>query len=82
MRANAQRRREAPMSDTEKLVNRPLLADVDKYEATAALKLKPFPAEFLPKDLQKTQALLNEQHARQKLKSARGLIGSSTGSQA
>ena len=74
MRANAKARREAPMSDVEKLVNQPLLRQVDKYEATSSLQLKPFPAEFLPKDLQKTQELLNEQHARQRLKSARGLV--------
>ena len=78
MRENARRRREAPMSDIEQAVNRPLLADVDKYEATQALKLKPYPAEFLPKDLQVVQGKLNEQHARAKLKSARGIISSSS----
>ena len=78
MRENARRRREAPMSDIEQAVNRPLLADVDKYEATQALKLKPYPPEFLPKDLQVVQGKLNEQHARAKLKSARGLISSSS----
>jgi hypothetical protein len=77
MRENARRRREAPMSDIEKIVNGPLLKDVDVYEATQALKLKPYPTEFLPKDLKATQNALNEQHARQRLKSARGLIAAS-----
>ena len=74
MRENARRRREAPMSDIEKTVNKPLLRAVDQYEETQALKLKPYPAEFLPKDLQSVQAKLNEHHARAKLKSARGLL--------
>jgi hypothetical protein len=74
MRENARRRREAPMSDIEKTVNKPLLRAVDAYEATQALALKPYPAEFLPKDLQKAQAKLNDHHARAALKSARGLL--------
>lgn len=74
MRENARRRREAPMSDIEKTVNGPLLRKVDAYEATQRLALKPFPAEFLPSELQSTQSKLNEHHARARLKSARGLL--------
>lgn len=66
------------MSEIEKRVNRPLLKEVDAFEATQVAKLKPYPAEFLPKDLQDTQRILNEHHARRRLKSARGLPPVST----
>lgn len=74
MRENARRRLEAPMSDIERTVNAPLLRAVDTFESTAVLPLKPYPAEFLPRDLKDTQARLSEAHARGKLRSARGLI--------
>jgi hypothetical protein len=74
MRENARRRREAPMSEIEKTVNKPLLKEVDTYEATHMAKLKPYPAEFLPKDLQETQRILNEHHARRRITTARGLL--------
>lgn len=72
MRENARRRREEPMSAIERAVNKPLLRSVDTYEMTAQLPLKPYPAEFLPRDLQDAQARLTEAHARAALKSARG----------
>ena len=72
MRESARRRREEPMSALEKAVNKPLLQHVDAFEATAQLPLQPYPAEFLPRDLQAVQAQLTEQHARAALKTARG----------
>eukprot|EP00892_Ulva_mutabilis_P000621 jgi/Ulvmu1/1055/UM105_0013.1 len=74
MRENARRRTEAPMSDIERMVNAPLLRAVDTFENTEVLPLKPYPAEFLPRDLKEVQAKLSEAHARGKLKSARGLV--------
>lgn len=74
MRENARRRVEAPMSDIERTVNAPLLRNVNTFESTAALPLKAYPAEFLPRDLKEVQAKLSEAHARGKLKSARGLV--------
>lgn len=73
MRENARRRRQAPMSDIERRLNGPLLAEVDRYEATDAARLKPYPAEYLPRDLKAVQSAMDEHHARARLKSARGL---------
>jgi hypothetical protein len=79
MRENARRRREAPMSDIEKLINKPLLAHVDTFEKQKQLPLCPYPAEFLPKGLKATQSQLTELHSRQELTSARGLLHSRQG---
>lgn len=74
MRENARRRREAPMSDVEKLFNRNLLGHVDTYEQTKTLPLNSFPKEYLPRDLTGTEKELTHHHSRRELKSARGLI--------
>lgn len=74
MRENARRRREAPMSDVEKLFNRTLLGHVDTYERDKELPLKSYPKEYLPKGLNDTEKQLTEHHSRKELKSARGLI--------
>lgn len=71
MRQNAHNRRIAPMSDIEKRVNAPLMQLVDTYEKQGKLPLKPYPAEFLPVDLQKKQAVLNDKHAEARLRTAR-----------
>jgi hypothetical protein len=74
MRENARRRVVAQMSETEKLVNKPLLSAVSEFEASKSLSLKPYPAEFLPKDLRVTQDKLNSLHSKMKIQSARHLI--------
>jgi hypothetical protein len=76
MRENARRRRVAPMSDVEKLMNKGLLGHVDAYEKHKKLPLRPFPKEFLPRGLEDTENQLTEHHSRTELKSARGLLKS------
>lgn len=71
MRANAHNRRIAPMSDLEKQVNAPLMQLVQTFETKGQLPLKPYPSEFLPKDLQRTQLVLNDRHAAARLRTAR-----------
>lgn len=74
MRENARRRREAPMSDVEKLFNKNLLGHVDTYEHSKKLPLTSFPKEYLPRDLMDTEKELTGHHSRRELKSARGLL--------
>ena len=43
-------------------MNAPLLKRVDEFEARGALSLKPYPVEFLPRDLQQRTSELDAKY--------------------